>query len=173
MTTNKMNVETKERELIMTRMFDAPRELVFETYSDCKHLMQWWGPREWPLSVCNMDFREGGIWFYCMKGPKGELACGKAVYQEIQKPEKIIYKDYFADENGNVNEDLSSGLMTIEFAEYDGKTKLTGRAEYPKPSDLEKVLEMGMIEGMTETLDRLEEHLEKVSTTVNAKGKSS
>ncbi len=60
MTDSTMNFETTDRELTFTRTFEAPRELVFDAFSDCKHLHQWWGPRQWPLASCEMDFREGG-----------------------------------------------------------------------------------------------------------------
>jgi uncharacterized protein YndB with AHSA1/START domain len=110
---NKQKVEKKERELIITRIFDAPQAIVFEAHSDCKHLLNWWGPREWPLTTCKMDFREGGEWLYCMKGPNGELACGIAVYKEINKPVKIIYDDFFADKDGNINKDLPASLITL------------------------------------------------------------
>lgn len=159
MASDKMHVETTDRELIFTRVFDAPRNLVFEAFSDCRHLSNWWGPREWPISKCDMDFREGGSWTYCMKGPDDQLACGKAVYQRIRRPEFIEYEDYFLDESGAVNSELPNGLMTFNFADQDGKTKVTGRGQYREPADLQTVLEMGVIEGMTETLDRLEEHL--------------
>ncbi len=94
-----------------------------------------------------------------MQGPDGQLACGKAVYRQIEKPERIVYEDYFVDENGNVNEELPNGLMTFEFADLGSSTKVTGRAQYPQAADLQTVLEMGVVEGMSETLDRLEEHL--------------
>jgi len=160
MTTNKMHVETGERELVITRIFDAPRELVFDAYSDCEHLKQWWGPRQWPMAECTLDFREGGVWHYCLRGPnEGDESWGKAVYREIVKPERIVYNDHFCDKDGNINEDMPQILMTFEFAESEGKTKLTSRAQYPTASDLKTVLDMGMVEGITETLDRLEEHL--------------
>jgi uncharacterized protein YndB with AHSA1/START domain len=154
-----VHVETTERELIFTRVFDAPRDLVFKAFSECKHLENWWGPREWPLSSCDMDFREGGSWTYCMKGPDDQLACGKAVYYRVNIPELIEYDGYFLDQRGKVNEELPSGLMRFNFTDQDGKTRVTGRAQYPKPADLQTVLEMGVVEGMSETLDRLAEHL--------------
>lgn len=159
MVESKMQVETTERELTFTRIFHAPRDLVFETFSACKHLERWWGPREWPLANCEMDFREGGEWDYCMKGPEGELACGKAVYKEIRKPSRLVYQDFFVDEHGMINDQLPSGLVTFEFADVNGTTRITGRTEYQDPADLQTVLEMGMVAGMTETLDRLEEHI--------------
>lgn len=163
MSSGKMKVETTEREFIFTRTFDAPRKLVFQAYSSCEHLEQWWGPRTWPMAECTMDFREGGLWHYCLRGPNEEDASwGKAVFEEIVEPERLVYRDYFADEAGNVNEEMPTVLTRLDFSEEDGRTQISGRAEYPSPSDLEIVLEMGMVEGMDETLDRLEEHLAEV-----------
>lgn len=159
-----MDVETRERELIVTRTFEAPRTLVFEAYSDCRHLMQWWGPGEWPLVSCDMDFREGGTWQYCMKGPEGDLSCGKAVYQEIRKPEKIVYTDYFTDEEGTVNEEMPAVQNTVTFADQDGKTVLTARTLFETPDALQSTLDMGVIEGFTITLDQLEAHLAELQT---------
>lgn len=162
MTRNKTNVETKERALIMTRTFDAPRELVFETYTSCDHLNEWWGPREWPLSYCDMDFREGGVWHYCMQGPNGDESWGRVVYREIVEPERIVYVDNFSDEDGNINEEMPGTLVTVEFADLEGKTEVTCSSQYTSPEELEKVLDMGVVEGFTETWDRLEEHLATV-----------
>lgn len=157
---NKTKVESTERELIIERVFDAPRELVFETYTKCEHLNKWWGPREWPLSYCKMDFRVGGTWHYCMSGPnEGDQAWGKIFYKEIKQPARIVYEDYFSDKDGNINRDLPGTYTVNEFKEEGSKTKLVSRVTFSKAEDLKTVLEMGMIEGMTETLDRLDEHL--------------
>jgi len=165
MSSSKMSVETTERELIFTRTFDAPRELVFRAYSSCEHLKHWWGPRTWPMQECTMDFREGGVWHYCLRGPnQGDASWGKAVFQQIVEPERLVYQDFFCDEQGNVNAELPTVLSTLEFTAVGGKTTLKGRAEYASPSDLKTVLEMGMVDGMSETLDRLEEHLADVRT---------
>src|SRR5688572_2037912 len=161
MNTEKLKVETKGSELIMTRQFNAPRKLVFETYTDCKHLKHWWGPREWPLSYCKMDFRVGGTWHFCMKGPDGTESWGKALYKEIKAPEKIYYEDYFSDKDGNLNKEMPSTMLKFDFEEAGGKTIVKGTAKYASEADLQKVLDMGMIEGMAETLDRLEEYLVK------------
>ncbi len=93
MITNKTKVETKERELIMERIFDAPPNLMFEVWSSCEHLKHWWGPKEWPMEECEMDFREGGTWHFCLRGPnKGDESWGLATYKEIDKPRKIVYQ---------------------------------------------------------------------------------
>lgn len=169
--TNKNNqtVETKGREIIFTRTFDAPRGLVFETYSSCEHLKNWWGPREWPLSYCEIDFREGGNWHYCMKGPnENDESWGIAFYREIHKPEKIVYSDSFSDKDGNVNKDMPSFETIINFDEEGAKTKVTVASKVGTKEEVEKLVEMGMIEGFTETWDRLEEHLSALQEKNNS-----
>lgn len=156
-------VETKEREIIFTRVFNAPRELVFATYSACKHLMNWWGPRTWPLNYCKIDFRPGGSWHYCMKGPnEGDESWGLAKFKEIHEPEKIIYQDYFSDKDGNINKDMPAFDTVITFEQINSKTKVTVESKVGSQKEVEKLVEMGMIEGFTETWDRLEEHLAKI-----------
>jgi uncharacterized protein YndB with AHSA1/START domain len=153
--------ESSEREFVMERILDAPRELVFQAWSDPKHLEQWWGPKGWTLPVCKMDFRPGGVWHYCMRGPEGEEGWGKAVYREIVEPERIVYVDSFADAEGNALEGMPETVITVTFTEQAGKTKLTSRAQFASAADLETTLGMGMAEGLSETWDRLEEYLAK------------
>lgn len=160
MTGSDQKVETGDRELVLTRTFNAPRALVFEAYSSCEHLSHWWGPRAWPMVECSMDFRVGGVWHYCLRGPnEGDAAWGRAVFDEIVEPERIRYTDAFADADGNVDERLPQTNTRVEFGDADGKTRLTLRTTYASPADLQQVLDMGMVAGITETLDRLDEHL--------------
>jgi uncharacterized protein YndB with AHSA1/START domain len=159
MSKSQVHVETRGGKLILTRQFDAPRRKVFEAHSDCKHLKNWWGPREWPLTYCKMDFRAGGKWHFCMTGPDGMESWGLAIYKEIREPEHIIYEDYFSDKDGNQNKEMPSTLIRTEFHEKEGKTIVKTIANYPTAEDLKKVLDMGMVQGTTETLDRLEEYL--------------
>ncbi len=163
MSTDKLNVETKGKELIMSRIFDAPRELVFEAYSSCEHLKHWWGPKEWPMKECSIDFREGGKWHFCLRGPnEGDESWGPAIYQEIEESEKIVYKDHFSDEDGNINKEMPEMLITVEFIDQNGKTRLLSTTLFDSSETLEKMVEMGAVEGMNSSLDRLEEHLKKV-----------
>jgi uncharacterized protein YndB with AHSA1/START domain len=153
-------VETKENEIIFTRTFNAPRELVFETYTTCEHLMNWWGPRTWPLSYCDMDFRTGGRWHYCMKGPNaGDESWGLARYKEITEPKKIVYDDYFSDKDANINPGMPSLEIICSFLSDGDKTILKTVTKVSTKEEVDKLVEMGMIEGITETWDRLEEHL--------------
>lgn len=161
MTNKKQTVETNERELIITRRFNAPRNLVFETYSTCEHLKNWWGPRSWPMAECSMDFKEGGTWHFCLRGPnEGDESWSLAQYKEINAPEKIVYTDNFSDKEGNVNKEMPTFLNTIQFNTIGGKTEVITKSRVGSKEELDKLVEMGMIEGFTETWDRLEEHLE-------------
>lgn len=164
MTNSDQKVVTSEQELVLTRTFDAPRELVFAAYSSCEHLSNWWGPRAWPMVECTMDFHVGGVWHYCLRGPnEGDESWGRAVFNEIVEPKRIAYVDAFSDPEGNVKEGMPQTQSSVELADVDGRTRLTLRAEYPSSADLEKVLEMGMVDGLTETLDRLDEHLADIA----------
>lgn len=166
---NKMISTVEGQELILERVFDAPRELVFKAFSEAEHLKHWWGPRGWTLTVCNIDFRPGGTWHYCMKcidEKQGDFygyeSWGKAVYLEIVEAEKIVYVDYFSDAEGNEAENMPSSKNTITFVEHEGKTKLVSRAQYASTEALKAVLDMGMEQGITETWDRLAEHLQSL-----------
>jgi uncharacterized protein YndB with AHSA1/START domain len=166
---NDMIFKVEGREIIIERVFDAPRELMFSVYSEAEHLKKWWGPRGWDLTVCNVDFRPGGVWHYCMKCMDenqkdyyGFEAWGKAVYQEIEAPERIAYIDYFSDAEGNEAEGMPAAQVTMVFEEYEGKTKLISRSLYASDEAIKTVIEMGMEQGITETFDRLSEYLQSV-----------
>lgn len=170
MSNNKMvsRVEN-DRVLVLERDFDAPRDLVFMMFKEPEHLKRWWGPRGWELPICNIDFRPGGVWHYCMKcvdQNQGEYygmeSWGKGVYKEIVEPEKIVYTDYFSDAEGNVDDAMPATEATLEFIDLGGKTKLINRAEYVSAEALKSVMDMGMLQGITETWDRLEERLKEL-----------
>lgn len=162
-TKNKMDVREEGNKLVITRMFDAPPELMFEVWSSCEHLKHWWGPKEWPMEECTMDFREGGQWHFCLRGPnEGEESWGLATYKEIDKPRKIEYQDNFSDEDGNINEEMPGMLVTVELFEHEGKTKYIGTTLFDTPETREKVVEMGVVEGMGSSMDRLDDYLAEV-----------
>lgn len=159
-TKNKMDVKQEGNKLIMDRIFDAPPELMFEVWSSCEHLKHWWGPKEWPMEECKMDFREEGEWHYCLRGPnEGDESWGLAVYREISKPGKIVYKDYFADAEGNINEEMPDMLVTVELFEHEGKTRYVGTTEFDSPETRAKIVEMGVVEGFGSSMDRLDSYL--------------
>jgi len=164
---NKMTVKVEGQVLTLERVFNAPRELVFKAFSEAEHLKHWWGPRGWTLTVCNVDFRPGGVWHYCMKcmDPNqgdfyGMESWGKGVYKEIVEAERIDYVDYFSDAEGNEAEGMPSADITMLFENHEGKTKLVSITRYESAEALKAVIDMGMEQGITETWDRLEEHLQ-------------
>lgn len=164
MLTDKLNVETKERELIITRTFDAPPQLMFEMWTKCEHLMNWWGPKEWPMNKCNLDLREGGKWYYCMQGPNpGDEACGLGIYKEIRKHDKLVYEDYFTDKDGNINKNMPGMLITVELHDDNGKTRQVSTSLFDTKEQLEQIVQMGVIEGMSSSMDRLDEYLVQVN----------
>jgi uncharacterized protein YndB with AHSA1/START domain len=161
-----MNQKTErisDCELVLTRTFAAPRHLVWEAYTDCRHLSQWWGPTGWTVPHCQLDLRPGGKWHYCMKGemPDGNVieSWGLAVYEEIAAPERLVYRDAFSDAEGNISAEFPRALVTVNLEEVDGKTLLTSHIRYDSAADLETVLNIGMEEGISQTWDRLDDHL--------------
>lgn len=165
--TNQAVSKVEGNVLILERVFNAPRELVFQAFSEAEHLKQWWGPRGWTVPVCNIDFRPGGIWHYCMKCEDknqgdfyGMESWGKGVYKDIVTGEKIEYTDYFSDSEGNVSAELPATDVVLQFVDFDGKTKLINTATYASAEALQTVLDMGMEQGINETWDRLEELLQ-------------
>jgi uncharacterized protein YndB with AHSA1/START domain len=139
----------------MEREFAAPQALVFKAWTQREHLMKWWGPPTWPLDYCTVDLRPGGTWHYRMRGPEGEEAWGKAIYTTIEPSGRLAYADYFSDAEGA---EIPPGMKTdMTFEDHGAKTLVRGVTTFASREDRDKVLEMGMIEGMSESLDRLDE----------------
>jgi uncharacterized protein YndB with AHSA1/START domain len=164
-----------ERELVITRVLDAPRSLVFKSWTEPERLMRWWAPKGFTTPFCKIDLRVGGVFHYCMRSPEGRDIWGRGVYREITPPALLVYTDAFADADGNpvppAHYGMSSGhpadtLVTVTFAEHDGKTTLTLRH-----SILESVEEReGTRQGWTEMFDRLAEDLAKAEPHQGGEG---
>ncbi len=170
MSVNKMSHRVENGTvLVLEREFNAPRSLVFEMFKSPEHIKHFWGPRGWDVPVCKVDFRVGGTWIYCMKcvdKNQGEFfgmeAWGRADYKEIVEPEKLVYVDAFCDSSGNIDPRLPSATVTMIFVDLGSKTKIVSTADYRTPEALKVVTDMGMIQGISETWDRLEERLAQV-----------
>ena len=139
--------------LIMRRSFAAPRELVFKAWTEPERLKRWFGPKGWELTFCELDLRVGGEWRYCMSGPDGAESWGKATYQNVDRPNRLVYTDAFTDPQGNVNASMPTTLVSIEF---EGATEVHNRTQFATPDDLNAVLSMGVERGMSETFERLD-----------------
>jgi uncharacterized protein YndB with AHSA1/START domain len=128
--------EPSARDLVITRIFDAPRELVWKAWTDPERMKLWWGPERFTAPVCKMDLRVGGRFHFCMRSPQGQDFWNTGVYLEIVEPSRLVYTDMFADENGNVVPASHYGLpgdwppesvVTVTLEEDNGKTKMTLR----------------------------------------------
>jgi uncharacterized protein YndB with AHSA1/START domain len=152
---NRLTVTTpSDREIVMTRVFDAPRDLVFEAHSSCEHMSQWWGPRKYEIVGCEIDFRPGGKWRVVHQGPEGDEFAFRGEYREIVRPERIVWTFEFEGMPGKVS------VETLTLEEHDGKTTFTGTSVFDTVEDRDGMLESGMESGAVETMDRLEEYLE-------------
>jgi uncharacterized protein YndB with AHSA1/START domain len=123
-----------EQEVLITRVFDAPRDLVFEAWTSAEHLMRWSAPKGCSLLIRSLDFRPGGRFHHCIRIPSGHDCWCTGVYHEIVAPERIVYSIAMSDEDGNRVESADAGkdsdwpaetTVTVTFADLGGKTKLT------------------------------------------------
>ncbi len=148
-----------QRELVLTRVFDAPRELVFKAWTDANHLAQWWGPKGFTNPVCELDLRPGGAIRIEMRGPDGAMYLTKGVFHQIVEPERIVMTtSSFEDEQSNPQLEV---LNTVTFDEDNGKTKLTLRAVVVKSTPAVDGSLAGMEQGWSESLERLAALVEK------------
>jgi uncharacterized protein YndB with AHSA1/START domain len=151
---------TADRLFTAERVFNAPRETVFAAFSQCEHLMHWWGPKEWPLAHCDMDFRAGGSWHYAMRETAtGNESWGLMFYDEITAPSFIRYRDVFSDAQRTINTDLPESHSTLHFYAEGGKTRVVSQTLYATAEALKQVLDMGMEEGFKQTWDQLEAYV--------------
>ena len=158
MADNKLNVTTpSDREIVMTRTFDAPRDLVFEAHSSCEHMSNWWGPRKYEVASCEIDFRPGGSWRITHKSEDGPEEHGfRGEYREIVRPERIVWTFEYEGMPGHIS------VETLTLEEQDGKTEVTARSVFDTVEDRDGMLQSGMEGGAVETYERLDEYLESL-----------
>jgi len=147
--------------MVITRIFDAPRELVWKAWTDPQYVMQWWGPKGFTAPVCKIDFRVGGKFLCCMRSPDGQEGWNAGEYHEIVPYERIVSSMYFSDSDGNKIDPAQLGIEheAIEDARDvtlfedlgDGRTKLTFIGNEP----MESAKNSGQLEGWNQILDKL------------------
>ena len=143
-----------ERELVITRVFDAPPRLVFKAWTEPERLVRWWGPQGFTMPSCEMDVRPGGAFRFRMRGPDGTDHWLQGVYQEIVEPERLVCTWTWVDAEGKPGHET---LLTVCFAEQGAKTKLTlHQAAFETVTSRD-----GHQDGWTSSLDRLDEYLAK------------
>jgi len=146
-----------DREITLTRLFDAPRPLVFEAMTQPQHVRRWWGILDdrYSVTTCEIDLRVGGAWRFVGRGPQGEFAF-HGVYREIAAPDRIIFTeiyDPFPD---------AESVVTSVFTEENGKTRLTVTALYPSLEVRDIVISTGMERGAAISYDRLEDLVQEL-----------
>lgn len=156
----------QKNELIIIRIFDAPRKLIWKAWTDPEMLKKWWGPKGFTTPFCKIDLRVGGVYHNCMRSPEEKDYWSTGVYREIVPLERIVCTDSFADKEGNVVPATHYGvsadfplemLITATFEEIEGKTKLTLRhAGIPSGKDY-----YNCKAGWNESLDKLADYLAK------------
>jgi uncharacterized protein YndB with AHSA1/START domain len=141
-----------DQEMRMTRLFSAPRQLVFEAMTKPEHVKQWWGRlgEGYSVPVCEIDLRVGGAWRFVNRHPKGE-AVFYGEYREITPPSRLVFTEIFAQFPDSVS------VVTAEFTDEDGMTRMTATVRYPSPDVRDMVLASGMSHGAGLSYDRLED----------------
>jgi uncharacterized protein YndB with AHSA1/START domain len=160
-----MKDQNKE-ELVITRVFDAPTERVWQAWTNPEHMKKWWGPKEYSCPDCEIDLRVGGKYLYSMLGPDGKKIWVTGIYKEIIPNRKLVFSDSFGDDKGNIvpSEDYGMQgmplemLVTVILDEEDGKTKMTmTHAGIPAGEHRE-----GANAGWNSSFDKLEELLKQM-----------
>jgi uncharacterized protein YndB with AHSA1/START domain len=142
-----------DREIQMTRLFDAPRALVFEAMTKPEHIKRWWGRLGdgYSVPICEVDLRVGGTWRFVNQTPKGKLVAFHGVYREVAPPDRLVFTEIF-EEFPDVESVVSS-----RFTEESGKTRMTVVVSYPSIEVRDMVLQSGMDRGAAISYDCLEE----------------
>src|SRR3954449_1887749 len=151
-----------DREIVMTRVFDAPRRLVFDAFTKPELLKRWFGPRGFSLVVCDVDLRVGGGFRFVLRGPDGKDMGMRGVYREIVAPERSVHMESFDDYPGELQ-------VTTVLVEQDGKTTLTATVLYASAEIRDAVIKSGMEHGAAESYDKLAELLASAEAEDTAK----
>lgn len=147
-------------EIVMTRAFDAPRDLVFEVWTKPEHVRHWWGLRSSSMIHCEADVRPGGSWRYVTREENGDEVPFRGVYREVTPPERLVYTEIYDVEPFNTGD---PAVNTVTFTEEDGRTIMTCTTLCPSKEVRDYILGSGMEIGAAETYDRLAEHIKTLA----------
>ena len=145
-----------DREVVFTRAFDAPRELVFEAWTNPEHVRHWWGLRASTMLLCEAEVRPGGSWRYVTTAEDGAEVPFTGVYQEVAPPERLVYTEMYDVEPFNSGD---PAVNTVTFTPEEGGTLVTVTTVYPSKEVRDFALSSGMEAGAAESYDRLADHL--------------
>jgi uncharacterized protein YndB with AHSA1/START domain len=158
---NTLQVTTpSDQEIVMTRAFDASRDLVFEAWTKPEHVRHWWGLRSSTMVVCEAEVRPGGSWRYVTRETNGDEVPFCGVYREVTAPERLVYTEIYDVEPFNSSD---PAVNTVTFTEEEGRTLVTITTVFPSKEVRDFVLGTGMEVGAAESYDRLAEHLKTLA----------
>ena len=159
----KVTKDLENKTLTLEREFDGPVSKVWQAYADKETFEKWWGPEGWETTTKEFNFVPGGKVHYDMKCVDenqgewfGQSSWGMMVIESVDAPNSFTYKDYFSDENGTLNQDMPALTVTNRFVEEDGMTKLISTSVADSAEQIEELIKMGMVEGFTSQLRRLD-----------------
>ena len=163
MSQTKVTKDLENKTLIIERTFDAPAQKLWRAYADKEWFEQWWGPEGWQTTTKEFTFAPGGRIHYAMKCVDenqgewfGQESWGLMVIEALDEPHSFSAKDYFTDESGAPNQQMPAQRFEVAFIEEDGKTRMVNKSIAQSAEQLEQLVEMGMIEGFSSQLNRLE-----------------
>ena len=141
-----------DREIVITHVVEAPRELAFDAWTSPEHVPHWFGPRGTTVPVCEIDLRPGGAWHYLLRSPDGTDMAMRGVYREVSRPDRLVSTESFDDYPGE-------SLNTLILSEENGKTTFTITVRYASQEIRDAVIKSGMEHGAAECYDKLAEML--------------
>jgi uncharacterized protein YndB with AHSA1/START domain len=157
-----LSLRVGEQEVVVERQFSAPRQLLFQVFTQPEHLKRWWAPPPYTVPICTIDLRPGGIWHYCMREPADQVYWARSVYREIVPQEKLVYTSTFADEHANPTEGMPEHLTTVIFTEEASKTQVSARVQFASAAALIVAVDTGMLQGMSMSWDDLVEYVQEL-----------
>ena len=145
-----------DTEILLTRMVDAPRELVFRAYTDPKAIPQFWGPRKYTTIVDKMDVRPGGVWRFIQRDEEGNEFAFNGMYREVKAPEKLVHTFEFEPQAGHI------AVEHVTFEDLGNKTRIVDLMSFDNKEDRDGMVESGMESGASELWDRFEEMVQSM-----------
>ncbi|MDB5010276.1 MAG: hypothetical protein JWQ06_1065 [Mucilaginibacter sp.] len=151
--------DLENKSLQITREFNAPIGQVWKAWTESSLLDQWWAPKPWHTETKTMDFKEGGLWLYCMVGPNSERQWCRVDFEAITPQHAFTAVDNFCDEQGNSDKSFPNMRWLTEFKETATGSKVDVTITFDKEEDIAKIIEMGFETGFTMALSNLDELL--------------